>query len=213
MSLPVPYILDFSHLAIDDVISFCVAVLIAITINAEGQAFMAILLGDARPDSEKRLHFNPLLHLNVCGVICFLVAGFGWPKEVDVNVSKFSRPRLFVVLSRFAGPVANFLLASIAGSIIWLMGKFGFEDRVFTIVLAVNLTVAVYHILPIPPLAGSSIIPALFSHQDKRFQRFYHQAGSFLLVGVFLTERISNWKILSGFLDPVVRALFTFFKG
>ena len=110
--------------------------------------------GDTRPDNEKRLHLNPFLHIDVLGIICFLVAGFGWAKEVDVNAGKFARPRLFTVLSRFAGPVGNVLMAGIAGSIVWMMSVFGWEDRVFPIVIAVNLTVAVYHVLPLAPLAG-----------------------------------------------------------
>jgi Zn-dependent protease len=153
--ISVPYRLDFSHLPIDDTISFCVAVLMAITINAEGQAFTATFLGDTRTDSKDRFHFNPLFHIDIFGLICFFVAGFGWSKNISVDKEKFSQPLLFTVLSRSGGVMANLLLASIAGSIVWVKRQLGWEDNVFPIVMAVNVAVVVYNILPIPPLAGA----------------------------------------------------------
>ncbi|CAN2040285.1 Site-2 protease family protein [Candidatus Magnetomoraceae bacterium gMMP-15] len=210
-SFPIPYRLDFSNLVVDDIIIFCVAVLTAITINCGAQAYMANLLGDFRED-EDRLHFNAFLSIDVKGIICFFLAGFGWSKKVDIDASNFSKPRLFMIISRLAGPAANFLLANIVGSIVWIMARYEIEDRVFTMVFAVNLCVAIYSLLPIPPLAGASIITFLFPRINKKLQIIFNQSGPFILLGIFLIERINNIKILS-FLDPVVSSVFYFIKG
>jgi Zn-dependent protease len=211
-ALAIPYLIDPWHFALDDVVTFCLAVLIAVTVNSEAQSLTAALLGDSRPGATDRLHFNVFLHLDVWGAICFLVGGFGWARRVKYDSSKFSHPRLHMVLTRFAGPVANFLMANIALSIVWLLGSMATDARVFLMIAIVNLTVAVFNILPVPPLAGASLLSALFPDQYKKFQDSFDLSGPFLLIGLFLIERISHTKFISGYLDPIVRALFDYIK-
>jgi hypothetical protein len=116
----IPYIPDLHNLAFDAFVSFIVSALLAILINAEAQAFMATLLGDARVDAKDRFHFNVFFHLSLPGSICYLVGGFGWPKQIDLDTTKFAYPRLFTVIVRFSGAIANILLANIAASIIFV---------------------------------------------------------------------------------------------
>lgn len=128
---PVPFFIDPQHLAMDAVTSFCVSVLIANTINAEAQAFAATFLGDFRSGDSKRFNFNCFLHLSLLGTICYLVAGFGWPRTVDIDPTKFKHPRAYTVATRFAGPLANLLLAGISGSIVMIMQAVEFDARLF----------------------------------------------------------------------------------
>ena len=207
-TVPIPFTLNFNNLVIDDTVSFCLAVLFAITINSVGQAFVAISLGDKRPDEETRLHFNPVFYMDPWGLICFCLAGFGWPKYVEIKSEKFKHPRLYTIFARFGGPLANFLLANIAASAMWIMGLFNIIDRVLPIVLIVNLTVAVYSFIPIPPLAGASIIN--FFYPDKKFQSIFKDSGPIILLIIFAMEFFSNEKVLSKMLDPVVRTVFEF---
>ena len=100
--------------------TFCVSVLLATMINAEAQAFAATFLGDARIGARDRFNFNVFLHLGMLGTICYLVGGFGWPRKLDVDPSKFKHPRAYLVITRAVGPMANLLLASIAGSLVSL---------------------------------------------------------------------------------------------
>lgn len=210
--LPVPFRLDFFNLAVDDTVCFCVSILIALTVNAEAQAFAATFLGDSRSDDKGRFHFNAFLHTDIIGLLCFLLAGFGWPREMKIAAQQFSRPRLFLILSRFAGPAANLLLANIACSIIWLMSKYGAADRVFAILAAVNLTVAVYSILPFPPLAGASLVSVWIPDHAEKLRQIYHRSGPLILLGIFVTEKLSGIKFLSVWLDPVVVSLFRWFS-
>lgn len=210
MPIPIPFIPDFLNFAIDDFVIFIVAALLAIMVNAEGQAFAAITLGDSNSKGRNRLHFNAFLYLDILGSLSFFLSGFGWPKKVDIDAKQFSRPKLFNILARFAGPFANFLLASIAGSIVWILTKYGSEDRVFTIVVIVNVTVAAYNLLPVAPLAGSSIVSAFFASEENRFLKFYQQAGPFILIGIFLTEMITGHYIISNYLKACAKILFDF---
>ncbi len=212
-NLPIPFRLDFSNMAVDDTVSFCVAILLAVMVNAEGQAFAATLLGDARKDSTERFHFNAFLHLDIWGTICFFISGFGWAKPVDIRADKFSRPKLFLIFSRLAGAWANFLMACIAASIIGLMGKFEVQDRVFTIVLIVNLCTAIYQLIPIPPMTGSSLITAFFSDKTLKYEKKIHLIGSLVLIALFLSERLGISKIITPLADPMIGTLFRLILG
>jgi Zn-dependent protease len=193
LAFTTPYCMDLSRIRFDDAVSFIVGGLLAITVHAEAQAFAATFFGDTQSDNAGRFHFNPLLHLDVAGVICFLAAGFGWPRPVRMQSDQFSRPRLYTLLASLAGPFANFLLASIAGSVIWLFKQYGVEDRVFGMVMMVNLTMAVYHLLPIPPLAGSAILPVLFPSLLKGWPpRIMGWIGAGMLIAYFGFERVSG---------------------
>ncbi|AOY58956.1 MULTISPECIES: site-2 protease family protein [Desulfococcus] len=204
--LPVPYVIGAAHLALDDVTAFVISALLAVMIHAEGQAFVATALGDVQPDRSRRFHFNAFLHLDILGTLSFLLAGFGWPRKVDIDTTPFANPALAAILVRFGGPVANFLMAGIAGSIVWVLSHWGSQDRVFTMVAIVNVTTAVYHLIPIPPLAGASLI-STFLDPRKNAHQLYTRMGPYILIGIFLFERFSHWKPVSTLLNPwVVRA-------
>ncbi len=204
-----PYLIDLSHWAIDDVVSFVIASLLAVMVNAEGQAFMATAMGDVHTDRSRRLHFNAFLHLDILGSIAFLIAGFGWPKRVEIDATRFSNPNLGTILTRFGGPVANFLMAGIAGSIVWVMTRWGAQDRVFTMVAIVNVTTAVYHLIPVPPLAGASLFET-FLERRRPYGAIFRRIGPWILIGVFLLERFSGWKPISSLLNPWVKHAFHF---
>jgi Zn-dependent protease len=210
---PVPYIIDPQHLAIDAVVSFCVSALLALTINAEAQAFAATFLGDTRIGAKDRFHFNAFLHLDILGTACFLVAGFGWPRTMDVDPTKFKNPRLYTALARLAGPVANLLLANIAASIVYLMRIVEFDPRVFSMLIGVNVTVAVYNLLPLPPLAVGTMISVLIPQNFQKLKWLFLQLGPFLVLAVVLLERITHKGILSPYLNPVVVAVYKYIVG
>jgi Zn-dependent protease len=212
LAFSAPFSLDLTRIRFDDMVSFTVSVLIAITVHAEAQAFAATFLGDAQTDNSRRFHFNPLLHLDISGVICFLAAGFGWPRPILMRTEQFPRSRLYTLLACLAGPLANFFMASIAGSVIWLFKHFGVEDRVFGMVMAVNLTMAVYHLLPIPPLAGSALLPALFPALLKAWPlRTGTRIGSVFLILYFGFERISGHHYIGGILSRLAGSLHRIF--
>lgn len=210
---PVPFIINPQNLAVDALVSFCVAVLLAVMINAEAQAFAAAFLGDSRTGAKDRFHFNAFLHLDLWGTICYLLGGFGWPRTMAVDPGKLKHPRLYTLIIRVAGPAANLLLASIAGSVAMIMTKVEIDPRVFLMLIGVNLTTAVYNLIPIPPLAGGVFVSALLPREMDRLRQLFNQVGPYLIVAILLLERIRGEFPFRGYLDPVVKTILNYITG
>lgn len=201
-----PYLIDYGQPVVEDIVIFCVAMLIAILVSAEGQAFVATFLGDARENPKDRMHFNVFMHLSPLGTLNFFIAGFGWAKEIDIDATRFKNPKLYLIMSRLGGPVANLLMASIAGSISWVLGRYGVEDKVFTTIVVVNVTMAVYGLFVIPPLPGSSLLLAFFPEHGffRTIKTSLRRIGPFFIVLTFLVIRLSGWTGISSTVSPVV---------
>ena len=210
---PVPFLLDPSNLTIDATVAFCVAVLVAVLLNAEAQAFMSDFLGDRRPGAKDRLNFNAFLHVGVLGSICYLIGGFGWPRLFDIDRSKFEHPRLYMVLTRVAGPLANLLMASIVGSVVMIFNAFDYNPRVFMMVVGVNLTTAIYNLIPVPPLAMGQLICELLPPSQDKIKSLFVLAGPYLVLVLALAERLSHQAIFSPYFDPIIRAIYTYLVG
>ena len=210
--IQIPFILDFTHFQFDQAIIFLVAVLISITVNAEAQALVATVLGDVRRDPKDRFHFNPLLHLSLSGMLCFVIGGFGWPKQIALDHSRFRHRTFDTMIIRLAGPFANLMLAGIAGSIVWIMAVWELDDQVFSIVVAVNLMIFVFNIIPLPPLAGSAVISFFFPEKMKSSSasHLFVIASPYIVVGLILAMRMNGITILSRYMDPVVISIFKF---
>ena len=208
-----PYLLDYSHLVVEDVVVFAIAVLVAIVVSAEGQAFASTFLGDSRPGAKDRFHFNVFLHMSILGTLNFFVAGFGWAKKIDIDVTKFKKhPRLYLVISRLAGPVANLMMANIAASMSWILGNFGFEDKVFSAMVVVNVTMAIYGLLLVPPLPGSALLFSIFPDNEtfRKGRELLCKVGPSLILVAFICIRYSGWDGLSNLFSPVVQTVTTF---
>ncbi len=210
MDFYLPYLIDYTHLTVEDFVVFCVAALTAIMVSAEGQALAATLLGDIRTGAKDRFHFNVFLHMSVLGTLNFLVAGFGWARKVDIDTSRFKKhPRLFLIFARLAGPIANLLLANIAASLNWLIDTYGFEDKVFSTIVVVNVTMAVYGLFIVPPLPGAALLFAFFPGSDffTTVRKNLERIGPFLILGTFGIIRVSGWDGLSSVFTPVVAVI------
>jgi Zn-dependent protease len=210
---PVPFVLDPSTLTIDSAVAFAVAVLVTVTLNAEAQAFMSNLLGDRRTGARDRLHFNAFLHLDILGSICYLVSGFGWARGFDIDRSKFEHPRLYMVLTRMAGPLANLLMASIVGSIVMIFNIFEYNPRVFLMVIGVNLTTAVYNLIPVPPMAMGYLVSELMPQMEERTRTLLFQVGPYLVLALALAERLTHQAIFSPYFNPIIRVIYTYIAG
>jgi Zn-dependent protease len=210
---PVPFIITPQNLAVDAIVSFVVSVLLACMVNAEAQAFASTFLGDSRVGPKDRFHFNAFLHLDILGAICYLVGGFGWSRTMQVDRSKFAHPRIYTVITRLIGPLANLLLAGIAGSLASLMKTFEWDPRVFLMVIGVNITTAVYNLIPIPPLAMGTLVQELMPANALRVRSWFQQSGPFLIVALTLLERYTHQGLISSHLDPIIKTVFAYIRS
>ena len=210
---PVPFFIDPQHLAVDAVVSFCVSVLLAVTINAEAQAFAATFLGDSRTGDSRRFSFNCVLHLSLLGTICYLVGGFGWPRTVDVDPSKFKHPRAYLVITRLVGPIANLLLAGIVGSIVMIMQTMSFDAHVFLMVVGVNVSTAIYNLIILPPMAAGVLVQELIPDGYAAVKKIFWQVGPFLILALALLDRLQPGGLISPYLNPLVLTVFNYIRG
>lgn len=210
----IPYVPDITNLQLEPAIGFVLGALFAVLFNAEGQAFIATSLGDQRPGAKDRFHFNAFLHLDLWGAIAFLVGGFGWPRRLDIDPAKFSSPRLFTIITRLSGPVANLLFAGIMASMVHIvMTLMELSPHIFLGVVAVNVTVAVYNLIPLPPLALGNIWVEILPDSLAPLKKILLLVGPMIVVAVVFVDRIYQVGIFSRYLNPLVTAVYNFIVG
>ena len=141
-----------------------VALVVAATIHEFAHAYVADRLGDPTPRAQGRLTLNPLAHLDPLGSILILLAGFGWAKPVQINPMHFRDWRRDTIIVAAAGPLANITLLFALG-VPFKLGLLDFGgstvDRLLVTVIQINAMLAVFNLIPVPPLDGSKILMGL----------------------------------------------------
>jgi Zn-dependent protease len=142
--------------------------LLALTLHEFAHGWVANRLGDPTARLQGRLTLNPLAHLDITGTIAIVLIGFGWAKPVPVDGRYLRRPRQDMVIIAAAGPVSNLVLA-VAVAFCYQMipwGGMNLEWAWFLVPLRamlrtavwVNVLLAIFNLLPIPPLDGSRVV-------------------------------------------------------
>jgi len=177
--------------------------LVSLTIHEYAHGWMAYRYGDDTAARMGRLTLNPLAHISLLGTIILpLIAHFGWAKPVPVNFSVLSKKQIFNVAA--AGPFANILLALFLAGGFHLLGLEASTPLGNFVLMAVlfNLILAVFNLLPIPPLDGSKMVHArLKSPEAIKAYNDFARYGMFILIG---------FLVLGGFqiILPVVGILY-----
>ena len=141
--------------------------LIAIPFHEAGHALAAWLLGDPTAKREGRISLNPVRHFDLVGTLCMIFAGVGWAKPVSTDPRNFKNPKWGMALTALAGPAANLLLAYL-GMVAWKILYYWAPTTMITIFAArflqylvmMDVGLAVFNLIPIPPLDGSRILLA-----------------------------------------------------
>lgn len=169
-------------------IAWIVAILVAIAIHEFAHAYAAYKLGDYTAKDEGRLTLNPIKHLDLFGTIMLFLVGFGWGKPVPVNYYNLRKPRWGPAIVSFAGPLSNIILALIMGLVLKILYEFGGVGPtrpVFVLISAtifINITLAVFNLIPIPPLDGSKILFAALPEKFSRFKQQLQRYGFIILI-------------------------------
>ena len=143
------------------------ALLLAITVHEFAHARMAYRFGDQTAKSQGRMSLNPLHHLDPVGTIMILFFGFGWAKPVPINPARFTDYRRGLRWVSFAGPLANFILSFFSLLFLHLLLKFGIYQGLFfrfiVVLTQLNILLAIFNLIPVPPLDGSKIVLSFLS--------------------------------------------------
>jgi len=177
------------------IIIFQLIVLVfSIVVHEVSHGFVAEKLGDPTARKMGRLTLNPLKHIDPFGSILlplilllpsFFIKGFngpvfGWAKPVPYNPMFLKYPRRDTALLAFAGPASNFLLAFIFAGLFRLVG--GSIGALFSIIVIINISLALFNLIPIPPLDGSKILFYLLPKSANNIERFLEQYGLYILL-------------------------------
>lgn len=160
-----------------------IALVIAVTIHEFAHAWVADRLGDPTPRLAGRLNLNPLSHLDPLGTLMLLVARFGWGKPVPVDSFNLKNPRRDTALVSLAGPMSNFILASLLAI---PLKSFILPPLLFIFLsslIIINISLGVFNLLPIPPLDGSKILFGFLpERQASEWESLLNQYSSILLI-------------------------------
>lgn len=170
------------------------ALLLAVTVHEVAHGLVADRLGDPTARQRGRLTLNPLPHLDPLGALAFVLAGFGWAKPVPVNARNFRHPLRDMALVAAAGPLSNFAVAFLGlVALVLLRGLVRSPfvavplEGVLQYVYAFNLGLAIFNLIPLPPLDGGHLLPYVLPRRAWPLLHQLEQYGPLLLILLLLS--------------------------
>lgn len=211
--------------SIESILLMTPILFIALPVHELAHGWVAYKLGDSTAKAAGRLTLNPFKHLDLIGVLMMYTVGFGWAKPVPVNFSNLKNRRSGSILVAMAGPMSNILLGLISifiGGIIAklievgvivianekMLQAFVYVAYFFYILVSVNINLAIFNMLPVPPLDGSRLISGFIP--EEAFNKFARYEAFIGLAFFALVVLVPN-EFLSTFIravaDPILRSM------
>lgn len=196
--------MDFlNNINIQDLLIQIPVLLFALSVHEASHAYVAYRLGDPTAQRLGRITLNPFKHLDPIGTLALIFVHIGWGKPVPVNPHFFRRPMQDMALVSIAGPGSNVVLAVFSALLyhIYMIlpgDRFDLMEELLAYSVIINIVLALFNLLPVPPLDGSKILMAILPPQ---WAERYEQLGMY---GVFIVLFLIATGVLSKIFFPIV---------
>ncbi len=203
--------LDWSVLT--DMLMAVIPALVCITLHELSHGFVAYKLGDNTAKNMGRLTLNPIKHIDIIGLIMMVAFKFGWAKPVPVDMRNFKHPKRDMAITALAGPVSNVIICCVVlfiYGIIFLPCRLSGSEFLSDVLNMVYITsylsiaLAIFNIIPVPPLDGSKVLFSLMSDEAYFKLMRYERYGMLLLLALIATD------VLGAPLQTVTQTVFDF---
>jgi len=172
------------------------AILVAITFHEYAHGKVAALLGDRTAEYQGRLTLNPFAHLDPVGTLLLVIAGFGWAKPVQVDPRQFHGDRKKgMMLVGLAGPVMNLILGYLSAVALNILirtqysgAAAGYLQQFLYLMLFYNVVLAVFNLIPVPPLDGSRILGGFLPYKYMGILETLERYGFIILLVLIMTN-------------------------
>ena len=202
--------------------SISFVVFCATPLHEYAHALIAVKLGDDTPRLRGRLTINPMAHIDWIGALMIFLCGFGYAKPVEVRMRHFKKPKRDMALVALAGPVCNLLQAFVFMFLrsVCIFGAYNTGNQVmaymaifFLYAASININLAVFNLLPVPPLDGSrlatALLPSKYYYKIMQYER-YIMIGLFVLLftGVLTTPLSVVSSVITAFFSNITQIPF-----
>lgn len=192
-------------------IAWVVAILLALSVHEFSHALAGTLQGDNTAKSLGRLTLNPISHVSGIGFLMLLFVGFGWGKPVPFNPFNLKNQRFGPFIVAVAGPISNLIMAILGGLILRYLIIFevfppeNLLIQFLSFFVILNAILMVFNLIPIPPLDGSKILPAILQHPKYRpFLVAVETQGPIILIFLLILDTIVGVNIFGGLFQFVI---------
>ncbi len=207
---------DFSYLL--GILLGVIPSLLCITLHELSHGYVAYKLGDPTAKDMGRLTLNPLKHLDPMGLLMMLVFHVGWAKPVPVNMNRFRDPKKGMAITALAGPACNVLITvvflALYGALYLPLIKSTagtYLLQMIELTARISLGLAIFNLLPIPPLDGSKILFSLLPDSAYRTLLRYERYSSLLLFALMAFGVLG--RPLTAVINTAYNALFPIAQG